>query len=408
MRTRLGLALILLLTGFVHGADLAITGATVYPSPNDPPISDAVIIIHAGKIAAIGSPASVHIPSGTRRLDYRGAYVTSGFWNSHVHIITPALLNAKNASAAQLDAEMDRSFNRWGFTSVFDIASSLDNTLVLRSRVNQGSVRGPRILTTGEPVWTVQPVYIQQFLLDHHLPMPVSRSPLEAQRQVASEIDRGANGTKLFTGSVQAGSIANMPIDIARAAVGEAHRHHVPVFAHPQNSAGVNIAIEAGVDILAHTAPQALEWASVFVPRLIAAHMAVIPTLTLFDFEARKAHLSDTERETWIKTAVSQLTAFFSAGGEVLFGTDIGYTDHFDTLLEFELMSRAGMDYRAILASLTTVPARHFGFAKRNGLIAPGMDADLTVLDEDPATGVAAFSKVRATIRDGVFIFSKH
>jgi imidazolonepropionase-like amidohydrolase len=251
MRTLPGLALILLSIQFVRSADLVITGATVYPSPKDPPISDAVIIVHAGKIAAIGSRASVHIPGGAQRLDYTGAYVTAGFWNSHVHIITPASLNAKQASAAQLDTETDRMFNRWGFTSVFDIASILENTLALRNRVNQGNVRGPRILTAGEPLWTVQPVYIQQFLLDHHLPMPVIRSPLEAQRQVASEIDRGADGTKLFTGSVQAGSVANMPIDIARAAVGEAHRHSVPVFAHPQNSAGVNIAIEAGVDILA-------------------------------------------------------------------------------------------------------------------------------------------------------------
>lgn len=216
MRTLLGLSFILLFIQFARGADLAITGATVCPSPKDPPISDAVIIIHDGKI--IGSVASVHIPGRARRLDYTGAYITAGFWNSHVHIITPALLNAEQASAAQLDAEMDRILNRWGFTSVFDIASLLDNTLALRNRVNQGNVRGPRILTTGEPLWTVQPVYIRQFLLDHHLLMPVIRSPLEAERQVASEIDRGAKGTKLFTGSVQAGSIANMPIDIARAA----------------------------------------------------------------------------------------------------------------------------------------------------------------------------------------------
>jgi imidazolonepropionase-like amidohydrolase len=408
MRTLPGLALILLLIQLVRGADLALIGATVYPSPQHLPISDAVIIVHAGRITAVGARASVHIPGGARRLDYTGAYITAGFWNSHVHIITPALLNAKQASAAELDAEMDRIFNRWGFTSVFDIASILDNTLALRNRVNQRNVRGPRILTTGEPLWTEQPVYIQQFLSDHHLLMPVIRSPLEARRQVASEIDRGAEGTKLFTGSVQAGSVANMPIDIARAAVGEAHRHDVPVFAHPQNSAGVNIAIEAGVDILAHTAPNASDWASVFVPRLVAAHMAVIPTLTLYDFEANKGHLSDTEREEWIKTVVSQLRAFLSAGGEVLFGTDVGYTDHFDTLLEFELMSRAGMDYRSILASLTTVPAQRFGFAKRNGRVEPGMDGDLTVLDEDPAKKVTAFSRVRATIRNGVFIFSDH
>ncbi len=290
---------------------------------------------------------------------------------------------------------------------MFDIASVLKNTLALRGRIKEGNLRGPLILTTGEPVWTVQPVLIQQFLIDHQLRMPTVQTPSEARRQVVEEIERGADGTKLLTGSVQAASVVNMPIDIAKAAAAEAHRHHAPVFAHPQNSTGLDIAIKAGVDILAHTAPQAPDWAPVFVPRLKAAHMAVIPTLTLFDFEARKGRLSEAERETWVGNAVRELLAFFSAGGEVLFGTDIGYTDHFDTRLEFELMSRAGMDFRAILASLTTNPARRFGFAGRKGRAEAGMDADLTVLDGDPGQDIGAFSKVRATFRNGVMVFAK-
>ena len=77
---------------------------------------------------------------------------------------------------------------------------------------------------------------------------------------------------------------------------------------------------------------------------------------------------------------VAELGAYSKAGGEVLFGTDVGYTDHFDTTLEFTLMSQAGMTYQQILASLTTNPARRFKSSGHSGRIANGMNADLVVL----------------------------
>jgi imidazolonepropionase-like amidohydrolase len=102
---------------------------------------------------------------------------------------------------------------------------------------------------------------------------------------------------------------------------------------------------------------------------------------------------------------VAELGAYSQAGGEVLFGTDIGYTDHFDTTLEFALMSRAGMTFRQVLASLTTNPAARYGFSGRSGRVANGMDADLVVLGADPAQDVTAFSKVRYIIRGGTVIW---
>jgi imidazolonepropionase-like amidohydrolase len=104
--------------------------------------------------------------------------------------------------------------------------------------------------------------------------------------------------------------------------------------------------------------------------------------------------------------AARQLEAFSKAGGQVLFGTDVGYTQHFDTSEEFKWMSRGGMDFRAILASLTTNPAQRFGYATHSGRIEKGFDADLVVLSADPAQNVSAFSKVRYTIRDGAIIYA--
>lgn len=70
-------------------------------------------------------------------------------------------------------------------------------------------------------------------------------------------------------------------------------------------------------------------------------------------------------------------------------------------------MSRAGLSFQQILASLTTTPAARFGYV-RSGRIAKGMDADLVVLDGDPVTDVTAFSKVHHVVRDGKLIYSVH
>jgi imidazolonepropionase-like amidohydrolase len=90
-----------------------------------------------------------------------------------------------------------------------------------------------------------------------------------------------------------------------------------------------------------------------------------------------------------------------------LFGTDIGYTEHCDPTMEFTLMSQAGMNYKQILASITTHPARKFGDSDHAGRIAKNMKADLVILSSDPAQDIAAFSKVRFTIRNGKVLYKE-
>ncbi|MGD0128095.1 MAG: amidohydrolase family protein [Terriglobia bacterium] len=412
MRLRLVIFLVLGLLAYAtrpsSASDLALIGAKIYPSPTEPPIENGSVVIHDRVIVAVGLRSSVKIPRGATVIDCKGLVVTSGFWNSHVHILTPALLHVHEARARDLNEQLDTMFNRWGFTTVFDISSILDNTLELRRRIESGELRGPHVLTVGEPIWTIEPVYVRDFLGANHISILPTETPDQAIALVRDHAAKGANGIKLFAGSYQGdGKVAVLPLAIAKAAVAEAHRHSMPVFAHPQNAEGVDVSIESGVDVLAHTVPQSPPWTPEFVARLKRANMALIPTLTLFDFEARKGGLSEQNREGWLAQMVAELRAYTQAGGEILFGTDIGYTDHYDTALEYTLMSRAGMDFRHILASLTTNPARRFGYAGRDGRIAKGMDADLAVLGADPARDVTAFSNVRYTIRGGKVIFSK-
>jgi imidazolonepropionase-like amidohydrolase len=295
---------------------------------------------------------------------------------------------------------------RWGFTTVFDIASVLKNTTVIRTRIASGEVKGPRILTVGEPFWIKggTPIYVKPFLEANHIDIPEVESAAQAEERVQQEVRDGADGIKIFANSIERNEVLTMPQDLATAIVAAGHRAGKPVFAHVSNNQGIEVAIQSGVDILAHTTPVDSAWTPSLVQRMVTAHMALTPTLTLWDFESKNGSPEDLEK--WMSKAAEQLGAFSKAGGQVLFGTDVGYTDRFDTSEEFKWMSRAGMSYQEILSSLTTNPAQRFGYATHTGRIAQGMDADLVVLDADPAQDPTAFSKVRYTIRAGKVIYS--
>jgi len=416
MRTRIILIscilLVFLCAQLVLASDLALIGAKVYISPTEPPIENATILIHNGRITAVGPSSTTKPPRFARAvtvINCKGMVVTAGFWNSHVHIFTSGLLRSEKLSSAELSSQLEAMLTRWGFTTVFDIASVLDNTNRIRRRADSGEVRGPRILTVGEPFYGKggTPVYIRGFLEENHITLPEVESVPQAVERVRQQIHDGADCIKIFAGSIQSESVLVMPLDIATAIVAEAHRAGKPVFAHPSNNEGIEVALKSGVDVLAHTAPMSGPWTSDLVQRIKAAHMALIPTLTLFEVEGKKFGETPEETAETIRVASQQLKSYSDAGGQILFGTDVGYTDHFDTAEEFTLMSRAGLGFQQILATLTTNPAERFGYASHSGRIAKGLDGDLVVLSSDPAQDVTAFSRVAFTIRHGKIIFGK-
>ena len=396
---------LLLACGLSCASDLALIHAKIYPSPTERPIENGTILIHNGHIVAVGSGPSVKIPRRTELIDCDGLIVTAGFWNSHVHILTLGLIHAEKLSSEQITSQLQEMLTRWGFTTVFDIASVLDNTTLIRRRVESGEVKGPRIFTVGEPFWVKTPIYVRGFLESNHINIPEVESTTQATERVRQQIRNGADGIKIFANSIEQNEILTMPLDLARAIVTESHRAGKPVFAHVSNNQGIEVAVQSGVDILAHTTPADGLWSPVFAERLKAANMALTPTLTLWEVEYKGS--DPNELEKGMDKAAQQLKAFSEAGAQVLFGTDVGYIEQFNTSEEFRWMSRAGMSFEQILASLTTNPALRFGDSTHSGRIARGMDGDLVILRADPAHDATAFSKVRNTIRSGKIIYSE-
>jgi len=398
---------VLFACGLARASDLALVGAKIYPSPTEGAIEDGSILVHDGRIVAVGPSAAVRVPHDATVIDCKGLVVTAGFWNSHVHILLPGLLHAEKLSSQQVTSQLQEMLTRWGFTTVFDIASVLSNTTLIRRRIESGEVKGPRILTVGEPFWVKggTPVYVKGFLEANHINIPEVESTAQATERVREQIRDGADGIKIFANSIEQDGILTMPLDLARAIVAESHRVGKPVFAHVSNDQGIEVAVRSGVDILAHTTPADSLWTPLFAERLKAANMALTPTLTLWEVEYKGSDPDELKRG--MGKATEQLKAFSQAGGQILFGTDVGYIERFDTSEEYAWMSRAGMSFQQILASLTTNPAQRFGYSTRRGRIAEGMDGDLVVLLTDPLQDATAFSKVRYTILGGKVIYSE-
>lgn len=387
----------------------ALNATKIYTAPDVAPLEDGLIVVRDGKIAAVGTSGQVKLLTATPASECSGGIVMAGFQNSHVHFIGNGFFGAKSKSAKELSDEIERMLTRYGYTTVVDTSSELANTQAIRRRIQSGEIRGPRILTVGAGVFPPHglPVYIA------HLPRRFLDSQLtpestdDARRLVRANMAQGADATKLFAATPHADrSVKRMPMEIARAAAEVTHEQNKLVMVHPTDTEGLRLALAANADVLVHTTlGEETPWPQDVLRQLLADEVAIAPTLKLLGYELKKQNVPEDIATRLITMTVQHFKPFVSAGGTVIFGTDVGYMTDYDPAEEYVLMQQAGMTPMQILASLTTAPARVWKEEKRRGRVEVGMDADLVVLRADPATDVRHFAEVRCSIRDGELIY---
>jgi imidazolonepropionase-like amidohydrolase len=375
--------------------DLAITRATVYSAPDAPARRDVTVVIRHGVIAGVGE--HLRVPRDIKTISCQGCVVLAGFWNAHVHFMEPQWNDAANQPAEKLTRQMSEMLTHSGFTTVVDTGSDGENTIALRRRVENGEVLGPRILTAGIPLFPAHalPYYLAGLPAEFRAKMGQPETAEEAVAIVDNNRAAGTDIVKLFTGSiVSPDHITPMQVPIARAAADEAHRYGQLVFSHPSNLEGTKVAIDAGVDVLAHTPEITSGIDEPMLRRMIAQHMTIIPTLKLFSRDDDIANIRGLDYR------------YHQLGGRLVYGTDTGFLPDYDQSEEFRQLIQAGFGFRDVLAMLTTAPAELFHLSQREGKVMPGMRGDLTILSEDPASGhPEAFTKIRYTIRSGNVIW---
>ncbi|MGA8663585.1 MAG: amidohydrolase family protein [Thermoplasmata archaeon] len=379
---------------------LAIQNVRVCPAPDLPPIPHATVLVQEGCITAVSE--DLPVPPGATVLSGDGRVVTAGFWNAHVHFTEGKWRGAGGQSGERLESQLEEMLTCHGFTTVVDTGSDPRTTLPMRARVESESLRGPRILTSGPSLFPARgiPYYLRDdlsFWLRLLVPQP--SSPAAARRIAERILASGADLVKLFTGSyIARGTVKNMSEPVARAAVEVAHRHGKLVYSHASNLEGTRVAIRSGVDVLAHPPDSTEGIDEAILHALVDRHMSMTPTLKMFADTA-------SSHPTYLGPTYEVVRRFGELGGDLLFGTDVGYMHDYSTDDEFRALGRCGLDGRAILRMLTTAPARRFGGGADASTVQPGQLADLVLLDSDPMDDPVAFARVRATIRGGRVLY---
>ncbi|MDP6415807.1 MAG: amidohydrolase family protein [Gammaproteobacteria bacterium] len=373
-----------------YPVDLIISDIRLYSEPGVPPLNGVSIAINDGKIVEVGlsiaAESAVVLDGGSR-------VATAGLWNSHVHFMDPAL----ETDAA---GEVRDMLLQYGFTSVLDTGSDLAATIELSKSIERGEIAGPRIfMANGSFVYIdATPVYLPGIQL------PEIEDPNQAEAMVATVMDSGAQGIKIFAGSFMSRTdTIHLPPEIIRAVANATHKRGGFLVSHPNDRIGLVNSVENGVDVLAHTAPGPEPLGDELIAIMKNNNVALIPTLKLWSYELRRGGTPEKVVQFVQGSAIAQLSDYYVAGGEVLFGTDTGYMRDFNTKDEFMHMRKAGMDFDGILASMTTNPASRF--ASESGLLEVGATADVVVYAGDPSKDVAEFSQVQYTIRAGKLVF---
>ncbi|MFI7054296.1 amidohydrolase family protein [Streptosporangium canum] len=234
--------------------------------------------------------------------------------------------------------------------------------------------------------------------------------PAQAPAFVAARLAEGADYLKIVIddGAVHGADLPVMTPEIAAALAAAAHEAGLRVIAHAITAAEATIALDAGVDGLAHV------WTDLapddpasqrLAERIRAQGVFVVTTLAYFEaITTRSVQTADCVRPGSSANAVGALRALRRAGVPLLAGTDAtpfapahGAGMH----RELHLLTEAGLSPREALAAATSLPARHFGLSDR-GRIAPGLRADLVLVEGDPTRDITAIAAITDVWRRGV------
>jgi imidazolonepropionase-like amidohydrolase len=415
---------------------IALTHVRVIDGTGAAPREDQTLVIRDGNIAAMGNFATTPVPAGAQTIDLSGKSVIPGLVMVHEHLYYP---NGPGVYG-QLGESFSRLYLSGGVTTMRtggNVNGFMD--LNMMRLVESGQKPGPAIDATA-PYLNGPNNFIQ---------MRVLKGPEDARRQVQYWTDEGATSLKTYM-QITRGELA--------AAINEAHRRGIKVTGH-LCSVTYAEAASLGIDNLEHGFFAATD----FVPdkkpdqcpgqgvgqktvaaldedgapfknlaqTLIKANVALTSTLTVFEtftpgrpkppglevltpqlreqFEqnyARTAQNKDSIYLTLFPKGMALERAFAKAGGLLIAGTDPtgggGVIPGFANQRQVELFVDAGFTPLEAITISTLNGAKYLGRDKRVGSLVVGKQADLVVINGNPAAAIADIRKVETVFKQGV------
>lgn len=352
-------------------------------------IDRTTVLIEDGRIAATDdAPADVEI-------DGTGRTLLPGLIDAHTHIFDGDLAAALTFGVT---TELDMFCLPEVLTAQRAAAASRDDIADFRSAATLATAPG------GHPSQLLASPDIAARGL---APFDTISAPEQAADFVRARLAEGADYLKIVIddGAVHGTGLPVLSAETARALTTHAHDAGLQVIAHAITEREVAIALDAGVDGLAHVWTDFSDHTLELADRIAARDVFVVSTLVYFEaITGQRETLADCARPGSFADAVQVARALHEAGVPLLAGTDATpYVPAHGSGLhrELVLLIGVGMGSLEVLRSATSRTADRFGLSDR-GRIAPGLRADLLLVDGDPTTDITATSEIAEVWRRGV------
>lgn len=418
---------------------IALTRVTLIDGTGATPKSDQTIVIRDGKIAAVGSAASVRIPDGARVLELAGHTVIPGLVGMHNHLF----YTAAGGRASQMSYTAPRLYLASGITTIRTTGGRSPYAEInTKEAIDNGQIPGPRVHLTAP--------YITGGAGGGS--MAVVDSPEAARRFVAYWGSEGATWLKAYT-DIRAEDLG--------AAIDEAHKRGMKVTGH-LCSVSYREAVALGIDNLEHgmltasdfdpertpdictpanirpvrvgTADPAGPVALETIQRMVERNVSMTSTLVIYELfvagrttpdqrtmdamspEVRDAYLAvrrqidSTGRGLimleGLKNAMAFDRAFVAARGLLAAGVDPtglgGALPGFGDQRNYELFIEAGFTPAQAVQIMSANGAKILGVHDSLGTVEPGMLADLVVLAGDLTADPGVIRNVTTVFKDGI------
>ena len=371
------------------------------------------VLIDGDRIMAAGPALGVSAP--TVVVDLPGMTLLPGLIEGHSHLFlhpyneTPwdvQVLHEPLALRTVRAVVAARATLLAGFTTVRDLGTEGAGyaDVGLKRAIAEGIVPGPRMIVATRALVATGAYGPRGF--EPGLETPLGAEAVDGPALVTAvrrQIGNGADVVKLYADYRWGPGEPSRPTftqgEMA-AAVEAAHSAGRQVTAHASTPEGMRRAIMAGVDAIEHGSEGT---ADVF--KLMAARgVTLCPTLAAGDAIARYRGWNGAEPAP---PAVQEDRKAFAlaraAGVKICVGGDVGVFAHGDNAREMDLLAAAGMPVIDVLRAATAGNAASFALTDR-GRIAPGLLADMVIIEGDPVADLKNLRRIRSVIKGGVVV----